>query len=185
MTVGDVSYRICSESHLGSVRVEGRVNDKPFTAQLERGAGSNPLALRVSHNGAQIEAMVLSPLGARLHRLMPYKAPPDLSRFLMSPMPGLLVEVAVQPGQQVRAGEKLAVIEAMKMENVLFAARDGVVGTISAARGESLAVDQVILEFASAAAADGEAPAAARAAPGGRQNALEEAQVAAPVEVTP
>ena len=78
---------------------------------------------------------------------MPYKAPPDLSKFLMSPMPGLLVEVSVQPGQQVRAGEKLAVIEAMKMENVLFAAQDGVVGKISANKGESLAVDQIILEF--------------------------------------
>jgi len=101
----------------------------------------------VSHDGTQIEAMVLSPLGARLLELMPYKAPPDLSKFLMSPMPGLLVEVAVQPGQQVRAGEKLAVIEAMKMENVLFAAQDGVVGKISANKGESLAVDQIILEF--------------------------------------
>ena len=70
-----------------------------------------------------------------------------ISKFLMSPMPGLLVEVAVQPGQQVQAGEKLAVIEAMKMENVLFAAQDGVVGKISAAKGESLAVDQIILEF--------------------------------------
>ncbi|MEJ8823141.1 biotin/lipoyl-containing protein, partial [Variovorax humicola] len=108
----------------------------------------NPLALRVSHNGTQVEAMVLSPLGARLQQLMPYKAPPDLSRYLMSPMPGLLVEVAVKPGQHVQAGEKLAVIEAMKMENVLFASHDGVVGTISAGKGESLAVDQVILEFA-------------------------------------
>jgi propionyl-CoA carboxylase alpha chain len=125
----------------------GTVNDKPFTAQVERGAGKNPLALRVSHNGTQIEAMVLSPLGARLLKLMPYKAPPDLSKFLMSPMPGLLVEVSVQPGQQVQAGEKLAVIEAMKMENVLFATQDGVVGTISAAKGESLAVDQIIMEF--------------------------------------
>jgi len=66
----------------------------------------------------------------------------------MSPMPGLLVDVAVKEGQQVQAGEKLAVIEAMKMENVLFAAQDGVVGKISAAKGESLAVDQIILEFA-------------------------------------
>jgi propionyl-CoA carboxylase alpha chain len=65
----------------------------------------------------------------------------------MSPMPGLLVEESVQPGQQVRAGEKLAVIEAMKMENVLFATQDGVVGKISAVKGESLAVDQIILEF--------------------------------------
>jgi propionyl-CoA carboxylase alpha chain len=145
--VGDKSYQIASSASLGAVRIEGLVNNRPFVAQVERGAGKNPLALRVSHNGTQIEAMVLSPLGARLQKLMPYKAPPDLSKFLMSPMPGLLVEVAVQPGQQVQAGEKLAVIEAMKMENVLFATQDGVVGKISAAKGESLAVDQIILEF--------------------------------------
>ena len=140
--------RSTASAALGSIRVEGMVNGRAFTAQVERGAGKNPLALRVSHNGTQIDAMVLSPLGARLLKLMPYKAPPDLSKFLMSPMPGLLVEVAVQPGQQVQAGEKLAVIEAMKMENVLFATQDGVVGSISAAKGESLAVDQVIMEFA-------------------------------------
>ncbi|CAN7515770.1 MULTISPECIES: acetyl-CoA carboxylase biotin carboxylase subunit [unclassified Variovorax] len=148
VVVGAHSYKIDSHAPLGSVRVEGTVNGRAFTAQVERGAGKNPLALRVSHNGTQIEAIVLSPLGSRLSKLMPYKAPPDLSKFLMSPMPGLLVEVSVQPGQQVQAGEKLAVIEAMKMENVLFATHDGVVGSISAAKGESLAVDQVILEFA-------------------------------------
>ena len=71
----------------------------------------------------------------------------DRSKFLLSPMPGLLVDVAVQPGQAVRAGEKLAVIEAMKMENILIAANDGVVAQIRAGKGESLAVDQVILEF--------------------------------------
>jgi propionyl-CoA carboxylase alpha chain len=147
--VGARSYQFSSDALLGNARVEGHVNDRPFVAQVERGSGKNPLALRVSHNGTQIEAMVLSPLGARLQKLMPYKAPPDLSKFLMSPMPGLLVEVSVQPGQQVQAGEKLAVIEAMKMENVLFATQDGVVGKISAAKGESLAVDQVILEFVS------------------------------------
>jgi propionyl-CoA carboxylase alpha chain len=147
VAVGGKSYKIDSGFALGAIRVQGMVNDRPFTAQVERGAGKNPLALRVSHDGTQVEAMVLSPLGARLLELMPYKAPPDLSRFLMSPMPGLLVEVSVQPGQQVRAGEKLAVIEAMKMENVLFATQDGVVGKISAGKGESLAVDQIILEF--------------------------------------
>ncbi len=147
VTVGVSSYQINSASPLGSVRVEGTVNEAPFIAQVERGAGKNPLALRVSHNGAQIDAVVLTPLGARLFQLMPFKAPPDLSKFLMSPMPGLLVDIAVQPGQRVSAGEKLAVIEAMKMENVLLAARDGVVGAISAVKGESLAVDQVILEF--------------------------------------
>ena len=78
---------------------------------------------------------------------MPFKAPPDLSKFLLAPMPGLLIDVAVQPGQKVLAGEKLAVIEAMKMENTLLAQQDGVVAKVSAGKGESLAVDQVILEF--------------------------------------
>ena len=147
VTVSGKSYQISSTATLGQIRVQGACNGQGFTAQVERGAGKNPLALRIQHNGTQIEAMVLSPLGARLHALMPYKAPPDLSKFLLSPMPGLLVDVAVQPGQKVQAGEKLAVIEAMKMENILFAAQDGVVGKIVAGKGESLAVDQVILEF--------------------------------------
>ncbi len=147
VSVNGKTYQLSSSAALGAVVVQGLVNGQPFTAQVERGAGKNPLALRVSHDGTQVEAMVLSPLGARLFKLMPYKAPPDLSKYLMSPMPGLLVEVSVQPGQQVQAGEKLAVIEAMKMENVLFATQDGVVGKVSAGKGESLAVDQVILEF--------------------------------------
>jgi propionyl-CoA carboxylase alpha chain len=142
------TYQISSTATLGQIRVQGQCNGMGFTAQVERGTAKNPLALRISHNGTQIEAMVLSPRGAELHALMPYKAPPDLSKFLLSPMPGLLVDVAVQPGQTVQAGEKLAVIEAMKMENVLFATQDGVVSKIVAGKGESLSVDQVIIEFA-------------------------------------
>ncbi|MFZ1498420.1 MAG: acetyl/propionyl/methylcrotonyl-CoA carboxylase subunit alpha [Giesbergeria sp.] len=145
--VGANSYKIESAATLGQIRVQGSCNGQGFTAQVERGAGKNPLALRIAHNGTQIEALVLSPLGARLHALMPYKAPPDLSKFLLSPMPGLLVDVVVQEGQKVQAGEKLAVIEAMKMENVLLATQDGVVGKLVAGKGESLTVDQVILEF--------------------------------------
>ncbi|MCC2633022.1 MAG: accA [Ramlibacter sp.] len=140
-------YAICSKWHLGGARIRGTVDGKPFTAQVERGVPRNPLALRISHDGTRLDALVLTPRGAELHALMPYKAPPDMSRFLLSPMPGLLVDVAVQPGQKVQAGERLAVIEAMKMENVLFAAADGVVGKVLAARGESLAVDQPIVEF--------------------------------------
>ena len=145
--VGANSYQISSMATLGQICVQGQCNGMGFTAQIERGTAKNPLALRIAHNGAQIEAMVLSPRGAQLYQLMPYKAPPDLSKFLLSPMPGLLVDVAVQEGQKVQAGEKLAVIEAMKMENVLLAAQDGVVGTISASKGASLTVDQIILEF--------------------------------------
>ena len=147
VAVGGRSYQISSAATLGEIRVQGQCNGAGFTAQVERGTAKNPLALRIAHNGTQIDAMVLSPLGAELHQLMPYKAPPDLSKFLLSPMPGLLVDVAVQPGQKVQAGEKLAVIEAMKMENILFAAQDGVVGKVLAAKGASLAVDDVIIEF--------------------------------------
>ena len=145
--IGSNSYEICSNWHLGGARIRGSVNAKPFTAQVVRGAGKNPLAIRIAHNGAQLDAMVLSPRAARLHALLHYKAPPDMSRFVLSPMPGLLVEVAVQVGQKVQAGERIAVIEAMKMENVLFAVADGVVGKVLAAKGESLMVDQPIVEF--------------------------------------
>jgi propionyl-CoA carboxylase alpha chain len=142
-------YEICSGNwHLGGTRIRGTVNGQPFAAQVERGVGKNPLAIRISHNGARLDALVLSPRTAELHALMPYKAPPDMSRYVLSPMPGLLVEVAVQVGQKVQAGERVAVIEAMKMENVLFAAADGVVGKVLAAKGESLSVDQPIVEFA-------------------------------------
>ena len=96
---------------------------------------------------------MLTPRAAELLALMPFKPPPDLSRFLLSPMPGLLVHVAVKPGQAVRAGERLAVIEAMKMENVVVAAHDGVVERIVARAGDSVAVDEVILEFAASAEA--------------------------------
>jgi propionyl-CoA carboxylase alpha chain len=147
VTVGATRYDICSNWHLGGARIRGTVNGQPFTAQVERGVGRNPLAVRIIHNGTQLDALVLTPRAAELHALMPYKAPPDMSRYVLSPMPGLLVDVAVQPGQKVQAGERVAVIEAMKMENVLFAAADGVVGKVLAARGESLTVDQPIVEF--------------------------------------
>jgi len=145
--VGEQHYIIESHSRLNDVRITGSVNGKPFTAQVERGTPKNPLALQVQHNGTRIEALVVSPRMAELHQMMPFKKPPDMSRFVLSPMPGLLVNVAVSPGQKVQAGERVAVIEAMKMENILFAAHDGVVKKVMASQGESLTVDQVIVEF--------------------------------------
>lgn len=147
VVIDDKAYEFRSNADIRDLVVRGVCNGKAFTCQIERGNGKNPLALRVINNGTQADVLVLSPKGAEMHKLMPYKAPPDLSKFLLSPMPGLLVDVAVQPGQKVQAGEKLAVIEAMKMENILFAAQDGVVSKISAAKGDSLAVDDIILEF--------------------------------------
>ena len=140
-------YDIVSHSRLNDVKIVGTVNGQPFVAQVERGTVKNPLALQVQHNGTRIEALIMSPRMAELHKLMPYKAPPDMSKYVLSPMPGLLVDVAVQPGQKVQAGERVAVIEAMKMENILFAAQDGVVKKVVANKGESLTVDQMIVEF--------------------------------------
>ncbi|MDG5977924.1 acetyl-CoA carboxylase, biotin carboxylase [Hydrogenophaga taeniospiralis CCUG 15921] len=140
-------FAISSPSRLNDVCITGECNGQPFTAQVERGTLRNPLALVVQHNGTRIETVVVSPRMAELHRLMPFKAPPDMSRYVLSPMPGLLVDVAVQVGQKVQAGERVAVIEAMKMENVLFAAADGVVAKVLAGKGESLVVDQAIVEF--------------------------------------
>jgi len=136
-------YAITFDGHLRDIAVHGTVNGAPYSAQIER----LMLAYRITHHGAQVEVRVLSPRAAELNALMPFKAPPDLSRYLLSPMPGLLVDVAVQPGQAIRAGERLATIEAMKMENILVALRDGVVAKVLAGKGESLAVDQVIMEF--------------------------------------
>ena len=147
VTVDGKIYEIQSDSRLNAICLHGKVNGKPFTAQVESGIPRNPLAWRVQHNGKRLDVQVMSPRTAELHALMPFKPAPDMSRFVLSPMPGLLVEVTVVPGQKVRAGERVAVIEAMKMENVLFATTDGVVGKVLANKGESLAVDQAIVEF--------------------------------------
>ncbi|ACI55159.1 Carbamoyl-phosphate synthase L chain ATP-binding [Rhizobium leguminosarum bv. trifolii WSM2304] len=104
--------------------------------------------LRIDWQGLSVTAKVLSPRHAELDRLMPVKLPPDTSKLLLCPMPGLVVSIAVAEGQEVKAGETLAIVEAMKMENVLRADRDLVVSKINAAAGESLAVDAVIMEFA-------------------------------------
>nr|WP_315183673.1 acetyl/propionyl/methylcrotonyl-CoA carboxylase subunit alpha [uncultured Albidiferax sp.] len=151
VSIGATSYQFCSNARLGVVRIHGTCNGTAFTAQVERGgtggASKNPLALRISHNGRQLDALVLTPRAAELYTLMPFKAAPDMSRFVLSPMPGLLVDVAVVAGQKVQAGERVAVIEAMKMENVLFAINDGVVDAVLATKGESLSVDQPIVRF--------------------------------------
>jgi propionyl-CoA carboxylase alpha chain len=145
--VGGKRYAIQSVTPLGTILITGTCNGRPFSAQLENGPAKNPLAMRLSHQGTQMDVMVVLPRAAEMMKLMPYKAPPDLSKFLLSPMPGLLADVAVAVGQKVLAGEKLAVIEAMKMENILVAAQDCVVKEIRANKGESLAVDQPIIAF--------------------------------------
>jgi propionyl-CoA carboxylase alpha chain len=143
VSVGGRSHALVLASGLKDIATHGTLDGQPFCAQVERVG----LDYRIAHRGSTLNVRVMAPRAAELYELMPHKAPPDLSRFLLSPMPGLLVDVAVQPGQKVLAGEKLAVIEAMKMENILLATQDGVVAKVVAGKGESLAVDQVILEF--------------------------------------
>ena len=118
-------------------------DDENLVFQVER----ENIAYRLTHGGSQDDVLVLSPAHAELNALMPVKVPPDTSKLLLSPMPGLLISLAVAEGQEVKAGEELAVIEAMKMENVLRAERDAVVSSIKATTGESLMVDQVIMDF--------------------------------------
>ena len=137
------NYEIRSDWKLGESLFNGTCNGEEFTLQVER----RKTRYVLFHWGAHASFMVMSARAAELLALMPEKLPPDLSKYLLSPMPGLLREVAVKAGQEVKAGEKLAVIEAMKMENILRADQDCKVKKVSAAAGESLAVDQVIIEF--------------------------------------
>jgi propionyl-CoA carboxylase alpha chain len=129
---------------LGDLLLRGTWDGEPICLQIERLG----LRYRVCHWGTQADGIVMTARAAELLAMMPDKPPPDLSQFLLSPMPGLLAEVAVKVGQEVRAGETLVVIEAMKMQNTLKAENDCVVAELLARQGDSLSVDQPILRFA-------------------------------------
>ena len=104
--------------------------------------------VRLAYRGAAADIRVFTEGEATLAALMPEKVAADTSKLLLWPMPGLVKAILVQAGQEVKAGDALAVVEAMKMENVLRAERDGSVKRVNAKAGDSLAVDAVILEFA-------------------------------------
>ncbi|GAB2176841.1 acetyl-CoA carboxylase biotin carboxylase subunit [Dongia sp. agr-C8] len=141
---GNSSREVLSAWRLGDPLYQGRIDGRPITVQIDR----NGVGYRVTQGGASCKVMVLNSRAAELDAFMPEKLPPDMSRFLLSPMPGLLVSLAVTPDEEVKAGQTLAVVEAMKMENILKAERDGKVAKLHAKPGDSLAVDQIILEFA-------------------------------------
>jgi propionyl-CoA carboxylase alpha chain len=139
------------------VKVEGTCNWIPGMAQAEATDGKGlKLGLiverhgnqwKVTTQGAQHTALVIPERLARHESLMLEKVPPDLSRLLICPMPGMLVKLHVAEGDTVQPGQPLATVEAMKMENILRAEKEGVVARINAAEGESLAVDAIILEL--------------------------------------
>jgi propionyl-CoA carboxylase alpha chain len=123
--------------------LRGMIDDNDVCVQVERiGVG-----YRLAMSGIVVELMVLSPRAAALYALMPVKESKASSRYLLAPMPGLLVSVAVQSGDQVEPGQELAVVEAMKMENVLRADVQRTVSSVLVSPGESVSADQPIMEF--------------------------------------
>jgi propionyl-CoA carboxylase alpha chain len=134
---------VVSDWRPGDAVWQGTIGGVGVTAQMR----PFPNGMRIDWQGLSVRSRVLTPRLAELDALMPVKLPPDTSKMLLCPMPGLVVSIAVSEGQEVKAGETLAVVEAMKMENVLRAERDLTVGSIHAKPGESLAVDAVIMEF--------------------------------------
>ena len=143
VTVDGEEFTIVSDWRPIQPIVNAVVNDQTVTMQLDTCEGGSIL----SHDGGRIRVQLIERRLAHLLRLMPYKQPPDLSKFLLSPMPGLLVRLAVKEGDHVKAGAELAVVEAMKMENILRAEQDVVIKSTFAEDGENLAVDQKIVEF--------------------------------------
>ncbi len=119
------------------------VDGRPLVLKV----GKVPGGFRLRTRGADVKVHVRTPRQAELATLMPEKLPPDTSRMLLCPMPGLVVKIDVEEGQEVQDGQALCTVEAMKMENILRAERKGVVAKINAAPGDSLAVDDVIMEF--------------------------------------
>ena len=138
----------------GKLRVESEWVPGDSLAVLD--VGQSPLVLKVGKvpngfrlrlRGADMNVYVRTPRQAELAALMPEKVAPDTSKLLLCPMPGLIVKVNVEVGQEVQEGQALCTVEAMKMENILRAERKGIVSKINATAGDSLAVDEVIMEF--------------------------------------
>ncbi len=136
-------YRITSDWLPGQPLARLTVNGAPLVMKVAKIPGGYQVRLR----GADMKVHVFSPRQAELARLMPEKLPPDTSKLLLCPMPGMVVSIAVAEGDEVYEGQPLATIEAMKMENILRAERKGKVAKINAEPGASLAVDEVIMEF--------------------------------------
>ena len=136
-------HQVRSDWQFGEPLFRGTFDGALLCIQVER----RDLYYHLYHSGSEVKVAVARPRVADLWKQMPVKQPPDMSKFLLSPMPGLLTSLAVKPQQEVEAGEEIAVVEAMKMQNMLRAVRKGKVLTIHAWPGETLAVDQPIVEF--------------------------------------
>jgi propionyl-CoA carboxylase alpha chain len=140
---GGETHAVRSNWEFGQLLFNGTVNGEEIHVQVQR-IGQ---IYRLSRGGSESDLRVMNPRAAEMQKLMPVKVPPDTSRQVVAPMPGLLVSVAVAEGDEVKAGDELAVLEAMKMENTLRAERNGVIATLNFKAGESVEVDEVIMEL--------------------------------------
>jgi len=136
-------HRLVSSWKPGDPLWSGSYDDRPIAVQVRPALNGFDL----THRGVEVRALAYTEREAAAARLMPVKRVADSGKALRCPMPGVVRAIAVMEGQEVKVGEMLAVVEAMKMENVLRAERDGVVKSIKARPGDSLAVDAVIMEF--------------------------------------
>ena len=127
----------------GLAQFRGALDGKPFTVNV----APRPDGFDIRHRAAKAHVRVATPNVAELYARLPVKQPADTSKQVLSPMPGLVVSIEVIPGQEVKMGEVVAVIEAMKMENILKAERDGVVKSVGIKAGDSVAADQILVEF--------------------------------------
>jgi propionyl-CoA carboxylase alpha chain len=143
VTVADRTYRVEGDWAPGQSLARMRVDGAPLVLKTELISAG----FRLRYRGADLRVNVRTPRQADLAALMPEKLPPDTSRMLLCPMPGMIMTVDVEIGQEVQEGQALCTVEAMKMENILRAERAGIVARINAGAGDSLAVDDVIMEF--------------------------------------
>ena len=141
--VNNNEYHLSLNSQSNDPRITCLVNGKNMVVQVRREKPRYQLV----HKGKIAIALISEKRVAELNELMPEKIPQDMSKFLLSPMPGLLIKVCVEEGQEVKTGEELAVVEAMKMENSLRASKDLKIKSILGSEGDNLSVDQKILEF--------------------------------------
>jgi propionyl-CoA carboxylase alpha chain len=139
----ETSIRISGDWLPGKKLANMTAGDKNLVIKINKTTGG----FRMRTRGADLKVLVRTPRQAELSKHMQEKLPPDTSKMLLCPMPGLLVKIDVELGQEVQAGQPLCTVEAMKMENILRAERKGVVAKINSSVGDSLAVDDIILEF--------------------------------------
>ncbi|MEN5168333.1 acetyl/propionyl/methylcrotonyl-CoA carboxylase subunit alpha [Brevundimonas pondensis] len=138
LTLSEIDWRP------GMAQFRAVLDDEPFTAEVKRA----PDGFDIRHRAAKARVRVLTPRAAEMYQRLPEKVAADTSKLVLSPMPGLVVDIPVAVGQEVKSGETVAIIEAMKMQNILKAERDGVVKAVGAKAGDPVAADDVLVEFA-------------------------------------